>query len=173
MRYAAAYLLAILGGNSAPDVDAIGKILGSVGIECDRKKAQNVINACQGRSVNELISEGMEKMGQLPVSTTSVETDNSAKVDQVEKPKETTASPTHSTSSSPLFFDDEDMVSDIDFLLIELNEFLGYEFVRQLKSKDTDNCFTRRRSRLLGRYFGFSFSNKNLPMMVTINDHLT
>ena len=62
MRYAAAYLLAILGGNPSPDVAAIAKILGSVGIECDENRAQQVIDACKGRDVNEIIASGIERI---------------------------------------------------------------------------------------------------------------
>jgi large subunit ribosomal protein LP2 len=62
MRYTAAYLLAILGGNPSPDVAAIAKILGSVGIECDENRAQQVVNACKGQDVNELIASGMVKI---------------------------------------------------------------------------------------------------------------
>lgn len=62
MRYTAAYLLAILGSNASPDVADIAKILGSVGIECDEKHAQQVIDACKGQNVNEIIANGMAKM---------------------------------------------------------------------------------------------------------------
>ena len=66
MRYAAAYVLATLAGNNNPDVAAISKILGSVGIECDAKKAQNVIDACHGKSVDDIIAEGTKKLASLP-----------------------------------------------------------------------------------------------------------
>merc|ERR1712193_143485 len=38
MRYVAAYLLAQLGGNDAPDAAAIKAILGSVGVDADEEK---------------------------------------------------------------------------------------------------------------------------------------
>ncbi len=76
MRYTAAYLLAVLGGNPSPDVAAIAKILGSVGIECDENRAQKVVDACKGRDVNEIIAGGMIKVdGALtntPVGATRV-----------------------------------------------------------------------------------------------------
>ncbi|CAF2831486.1 unnamed protein product [Rotaria sp. Silwood2] len=74
MRYPAAYLLAILGGNSSPDVAAIAKILGSVGIECDEQRAQKVIDACKGRDVNEIIAEGLKKMDNSTLISTSMVT---------------------------------------------------------------------------------------------------
>lgn len=65
MRYAAAYLLAILGGNLSPDVNAIVKILGSVGIECDEDRAKQVINACYGRSIEDIIASGLTKIDNM------------------------------------------------------------------------------------------------------------
>jgi large subunit ribosomal protein LP2 len=66
MRYAAAYVLAILGGNSNPDVTAISKILGSVGVDCDNTKAQKVVDACKGKDVEQIIAEGTKKLSSLP-----------------------------------------------------------------------------------------------------------
>merc|ERR1711990_46046 len=43
MRYVAAYLLAQLGGNDAPDAAAIKAILGSVGVDADEEKMNKVI----------------------------------------------------------------------------------------------------------------------------------
>lgn len=71
MRYTAAYLLAILGGNPSPDVAAIAKILGSVGIECDEKRAQQVVDACHGKNVDDIIAKGMEKIENLTLANTS------------------------------------------------------------------------------------------------------
>lgn len=66
MRYAAAYVLATLAGNANPDVATISKILGSVGIDCDNKKAQQVIDACKGKNVDQIIEEGTKKLSSLP-----------------------------------------------------------------------------------------------------------
>jgi large subunit ribosomal protein LP2 len=66
MRYAAAYVLATLGGNTNPDVATISKILGSVGIDCDNTKAQKVIDACKGKNVDQIIEEGTKKLSSLP-----------------------------------------------------------------------------------------------------------
>jgi large subunit ribosomal protein LP2 len=66
MRYAAAYLLATLAGNSNPDLSAISKILASVGIDCDNARAQKVIDACKGKSADEIIEEGTKKLSSLP-----------------------------------------------------------------------------------------------------------
>ena len=66
MRYAAAYVLATLAGNSSPDATTLSKILGSVGIECDNGKAQKVIEACKGKSIDAIIEEGTKKLSSLP-----------------------------------------------------------------------------------------------------------
>lgn len=42
MRYVAAYLLAVLGGNTSPSSKDIKTILGSVGIEADDEKLDKV-----------------------------------------------------------------------------------------------------------------------------------
>lgn len=42
MRYVAAYLLAVLGGNSNPSAKDIKNILGSVGIEADDERLNKV-----------------------------------------------------------------------------------------------------------------------------------
>lgn len=68
MRYAAAYVLAALAGNATPDVSAISKILGSVGIECDKTKAQKVVDSCKGKSVEQIIEEGTKKLSSLPAA---------------------------------------------------------------------------------------------------------
>ena len=61
MRYVAAYLLAALGGNSAPSAKDIKKILGSVGIEADDEKLNKVIDELKGKEVDEVMAEGKQK----------------------------------------------------------------------------------------------------------------
>ncbi|KPM09247.1 60S acidic ribosomal protein P2-like protein [Sarcoptes scabiei] len=60
MRYVAAYLLAVLGGNKSPSKDDINKILSSVGIESDEDKMSKVINELKGKSIEDLISQGLD-----------------------------------------------------------------------------------------------------------------
>lgn len=72
MRYAAAYVLATLAGNANPDVATISKIIGSVGIDCDKDKAQKVIDACKGKSVDQIIEEGTKKLSSLPAGGAAV-----------------------------------------------------------------------------------------------------
>lgn len=59
MRYVAAYLLAVLGGKASPASGDIEKILSSVGIEADAERLKRVIGELNGKSVDELIAEGL------------------------------------------------------------------------------------------------------------------
>ena len=54
MRYVAAYLLAVLGGNSSPSPSDIKEILESVGVTYDGEKADTVCNKLKGKDVNEV-----------------------------------------------------------------------------------------------------------------------
>lgn len=67
MRYVAAYLLAVLGGNETPATADIEKILSSVGIEADATRLGKVVADLKGKSIEELIKEGREKLSSLPV----------------------------------------------------------------------------------------------------------
>lgn len=66
MRYVAAYLLAVLGGNKNPSSDDLKKILGSVGVELDKTKADKVINELKGKEIEEVIKKGSEKLASVP-----------------------------------------------------------------------------------------------------------
>ncbi|CAF1927773.1 unnamed protein product [Rotaria magnacalcarata] len=72
MRYAAAYVLATLAGNTNPDVSTISKILGSVGIDCDNAKAQKVIDACKRKNIDQIIEEGTKKLSSLPTASVGI-----------------------------------------------------------------------------------------------------
>merc|ERR1712113_985031 len=66
MRYVAAYLLSALGGNDSPTTDDIKTILESVGVGYDDERAEIVVNQCKGKSINELIAAGSEKIASMP-----------------------------------------------------------------------------------------------------------
>jgi large subunit ribosomal protein LP2 len=66
MRYVSAYLLAVLGGNENPTSANIQKILSSVGIEVDEERLNKVINELKGKSIEELIAQGREKLSSMP-----------------------------------------------------------------------------------------------------------
>ncbi|KAM0729845.1 Large ribosomal subunit protein P2 [Formica fusca] len=67
MRYVAAYMLAVLGGKASPSQNDIEKILSSVGIETDAEKLKKVISELNGKSIDELIAKGREKLSSMPV----------------------------------------------------------------------------------------------------------
>uniref|UniRef100_A0AAY4EWI2 Large ribosomal subunit protein P2 n=1 Tax=Denticeps clupeoides TaxID=299321 RepID=A0AAY4EWI2_9TELE len=56
MRYVAAYLLAVLGGNTSPSSKDIKNILGSVGIEADDERLNKVISELNGKDINEVMN---------------------------------------------------------------------------------------------------------------------
>merc|ERR1712226_1837313 len=66
MRYVAAYLLAQLGGNDAPDAAAIKAILGSVGVDADEEKMNKVISELSGKATADVLAEGKEKLASVP-----------------------------------------------------------------------------------------------------------
>merc|ERR1712141_639909 len=66
MRYVAAYLLAQLGGNDAPDAAAIKAILGSVGVDADQEKMNKVISELSGKAIADVLAEGKEKLASVP-----------------------------------------------------------------------------------------------------------
>jgi large subunit ribosomal protein LP2 len=66
VRYVAAYLLAVLGGNASPSNADLEKILSSVGVEVDATRITKVIGELKGKSIEELIAQGREKLSSMP-----------------------------------------------------------------------------------------------------------
>ncbi|CAN0846441.1 60S acidic ribosomal protein P2 [Linum grandiflorum] len=62
MKLLATYLLAVLGGNTAPTADDLKSILGSVGADAEDVMIELLLSQVKGRDINELIAAGMEKM---------------------------------------------------------------------------------------------------------------
>ncbi|XP_078076593.1 large ribosomal subunit protein P2-like [Mustelus asterias] len=69
MRYVAAYLLAVLGGNEAPSSKDIKKILDSVGIEADDERLNKVIGELKGKNVDDVITAGNAKLASVPAGS--------------------------------------------------------------------------------------------------------
>jgi len=67
MRYVAAYLLAVLGGNDKPSESDIKKILSSVGIDADPVCLKKVISELKDRNLTEVIAAG-----KLPLSKQAI-----------------------------------------------------------------------------------------------------
>jgi len=66
MRYVAAYLLAVLGGNTSPSSKDIKTILGSVGIEAENERLEKVVNELNGKDINEVMNSGLSKLASVP-----------------------------------------------------------------------------------------------------------
>ena len=66
MKIVAAYLLAVLGGNTSPSAGDISSILSSVGAECDDEKLNFLLAELEGKDLTELIAAGREKLASVP-----------------------------------------------------------------------------------------------------------
>eukprot|EP00051_Salpingoeca_urceolata_P006162 m.81919 g.81919 ORF g.81919 m.81919 type:complete len:112 (-) comp14707_c1_seq3:563-898(-) len=66
MRYVAAYLLAVLGGNAKPSEKDITAILESVGITADKDRLAKVVSLLADRPIEDVLAEGLEKLASVP-----------------------------------------------------------------------------------------------------------
>ncbi|GFP98053.1 60S acidic ribosomal protein p2 [Phtheirospermum japonicum] len=66
MKVIAAYLLAVLGGNTTPSADNVKDILASVGAEADDEKIALLLSQVKGKDITELIASGREKLASVP-----------------------------------------------------------------------------------------------------------
>ncbi|PIA39243.1 hypothetical protein AQUCO_02700433v1 [Aquilegia coerulea] len=66
MKVIAAYMLALLGGNTAPSAGDIKKILGSVGAEVEDERIELLLSQVKGKDITELIASGREKLASVP-----------------------------------------------------------------------------------------------------------
>ncbi|XP_073526306.1 uncharacterized protein [Phyllobates terribilis] len=66
MKVVAAYLLAVLGGNTCPSAEDIKNILGSVGAEADDDRIELLLSQVKGKDITELIACGREKLASVP-----------------------------------------------------------------------------------------------------------
>ncbi|SCU80307.1 LAME_0B02498g1_1 [Lachancea meyersii CBS 8951] len=69
MKYLAAYLLLNAAGNSVPSAENVKSVLESVGIEVEEDKVSSLLSSLDGKSVEELIAEGNEKLAAVPASS--------------------------------------------------------------------------------------------------------
>ncbi|KAL8130095.1 hypothetical protein V2J09_019250 [Rumex salicifolius] len=66
MKVVAAYLLAVLGGNTTPSAKDVKNILGSVGAEADDDRIELLLSQVKGKDITELIASGREKLASVP-----------------------------------------------------------------------------------------------------------
>ncbi|GMM54154.1 ribosomal protein P2B [Maudiozyma humilis] len=69
MKYLAAYLLLIQGGNAAPSAADIKTIVESVGIETDEARINELLSSLEGKgSLDEIIAAGSAKFASAPAA---------------------------------------------------------------------------------------------------------
>jgi large subunit ribosomal protein LP2 len=66
MKHLAAYLLLGLAGKTSPSAADIKTVLESVGIEADSDRLDKLISELEGKSVDELIAAGSQKLASVP-----------------------------------------------------------------------------------------------------------
>ncbi|CAI9778340.1 unnamed protein product [Fraxinus pennsylvanica] len=66
MKVVAAYLLAVLGGNTCPSTDDLKNILGSVGAEADDDRIELLLSQLKDKDITEVIAAGREKLASVP-----------------------------------------------------------------------------------------------------------
>ncbi|KAL7084845.1 hypothetical protein ACP275_14G246900 [Erythranthe tilingii] len=66
MKVIAAYLLAVLGGNTSPSAEDLKSILASVGADADEEKLEILLSQVKGKDITELIASGREKLASVP-----------------------------------------------------------------------------------------------------------
>ncbi|XP_042514340.1 60S acidic ribosomal protein P2-like [Macadamia integrifolia] len=66
MKVIAAYLLAVLGGNTSPSAEDLKNILGSVGADAEDDKIELLLSEVEGKDITELIASGREKLASVP-----------------------------------------------------------------------------------------------------------
>ncbi|XP_004297921.1 PREDICTED: 60S acidic ribosomal protein P2B-like [Fragaria vesca subsp. vesca] len=65
MKVIAAYMLAILGGNTSPTAGDVKKILGSVGAEADNDRIELLLSQMKYKDINEVVASGREKLASV------------------------------------------------------------------------------------------------------------
>lgn len=65
MKHIAAYALLVLGGKSEPTADEVSALLKEAGAEADQAKVDALVGALKGKAFNELVSEGLAKLGSM------------------------------------------------------------------------------------------------------------
>jgi len=68
MRYIAAYLLAVLGGNNSPSEDDVKGILNAGGVNVDDERVSKLVSELSGKSIAEVIAQGKDKLVAVPVT---------------------------------------------------------------------------------------------------------
>ncbi|KAK1354608.1 60S acidic ribosomal protein P2 [Heracleum sosnowskyi] len=87
MKEVAAYLLAVLGGNTSPTIHDLKAILGSVGADDDDAMLELLLANVKGKDISELISSGKEKMASVLSGCGGLGSDNLGGVAEAKIPE--------------------------------------------------------------------------------------
>ncbi|KAI8068164.1 60s acidic ribosomal protein-domain-containing protein [Gilbertella persicaria] len=66
MKYLASYLLLVAGGKTSPSAADVKALMASVGVEAEEERLTSLISALEGKNIEELTAEGLEKMSSVP-----------------------------------------------------------------------------------------------------------
>ncbi|SOV73900.1 60S acidic ribosomal protein P2 [Plasmodium sp. gorilla clade G3] len=95
MKYVAAYLMCVLGGNENPSTKEVKNVLGAVNADVEDDVLNNFIDSLKGKSCHELITDGLKKLQNIgggvaaaPAGAAAVETADTKKEDKKEEKKE-------------------------------------------------------------------------------------
>lgn len=73
MKYLAAYLLLVQGGNTSPSAADIKSIVESVGIEAEDSRINELLSSLEGKgSLEEIIAQGQQKFASVPAGGAAV-----------------------------------------------------------------------------------------------------
>ena len=85
MKYLAAYLLLVQGGNASPSASDISSLLESVGVEVEESRLSTLLKDLEGKDINELIAEGNTKLASVPSGGAAEEAKEEAKEEEKEE----------------------------------------------------------------------------------------
>ena len=78
MKYLAAYLLLVQGGNAAPSAADVKAVVETVGAEADESRISQLLSSMEGKTVDELVAEGAKKFASVPVGSAASSTGSAA-----------------------------------------------------------------------------------------------
>ena len=67
MQEVAAYLLCVLGGNDSPSAADVTSVIAASGADPSEDTIATLVSDLEGKSLNDLLSEGMEKLKDVPM----------------------------------------------------------------------------------------------------------
>ncbi|SCU93447.1 LAMI_0E14400g1_1 [Lachancea mirantina] len=79
MKYLAAYLLLLQGGNAAPTAADIKKVVEAVGVEAEESRISALLSSLEGKgSIEEIVAAGQAKLATVPVGGAAVSSGGAA-----------------------------------------------------------------------------------------------